>query len=354
MDCAQRATRWEVGARCPAAWTLAVLAAALCGCGDRPYQDGLDLPPGDRTSRFIASGPLTPESAVLVLAQVPPLRYTGGVIEITGGSEMMVVQPQAWREYTGTALSVEEASRELSRARRLESTWQALGVSADELLEILHQRLDTPTLPPPSPPAPAAAPMHTQADPNPHARTTLRARPPLRIMDAPAGHRADLAHRDLELRRISDAALTQLQEVLLQAACEQAQAEGRCQELAAITAADALAQQDRNDDSQAATRVASTGRPASYQAQLQAAQLRDHDQQQRSQSDDAARREQALHLELATRQEATRLRIEAIHEHAAQALQQCCESSDTVTQTQPPRDGLLTSTTVAPVGAARE
>jgi hypothetical protein len=74
------------------------------------------------------------------LAHVPKARYANGAITITNGYELRVVSPEAWRAYTGTALSADDAERLLARAERLDQGVRDLGAAASDLRSYLDGR----------------------------------------------------------------------------------------------------------------------------------------------------------------------------------------------------------------------
>ncbi len=125
------------------AWPFAGLAAlaVLGGCGaDRHASDDLPLTPQQEHDVFLASDNLGPDTDVIVLANVPKARYENGAIVLTGGKQLYVVQPHAWRTYTGTALSAEEAQREIARAERLDVAIKDIAAAASELKQYLEGR----------------------------------------------------------------------------------------------------------------------------------------------------------------------------------------------------------------------
>ncbi len=116
-----------------------LLPGVLVGCGERHACDTLALQPQQAHALFLESEPPGPTSAVILLASVPPARLEHGVIELTGGTELRVVQPQAWRAATGTALSAEEAEREIAQARGLTSALATVADAAEQLRAALAQ-----------------------------------------------------------------------------------------------------------------------------------------------------------------------------------------------------------------------
>lgn len=122
-------------------------AATLIGCGARGETnpnniDAIYLTPEQERDVFIGQTRFGPEHSVIVLAQVPQVRYENGAIVLTGGREMEIVQPHAWREFTGTAVTVEEARRLVARAERLEQNISDMAVSAANLKSFLQDRSD--------------------------------------------------------------------------------------------------------------------------------------------------------------------------------------------------------------------
>ena len=117
------------------------VAALLGGCGaDRHARDDLPLTPQQEHDVFLASDNLGPDTDVIILANVPKARYENGAIVLTGGKQLYVVQPHAWRTYTGTALSAEEARGEVARAERLEVAISDIAAAASELKRYLEGR----------------------------------------------------------------------------------------------------------------------------------------------------------------------------------------------------------------------
>lgn len=125
---------------------VVALAAAIAGCGDDPrghHVDTIYLTPEQEKDVFLASTDnLGPETSVVVLAEAPKARYVNGAIVISNGRELRVVQPHAWRTYTGTALSAEEARRMIDRAERLDQSLRDVGAAADDLRRYLDERTD--------------------------------------------------------------------------------------------------------------------------------------------------------------------------------------------------------------------
>jgi hypothetical protein len=119
-----------------------LVIAALSGCAARRAHniDTIRLTPEQEKDVFVASGNLGPETSVIVLSAAPKTRYENGAIVITGGRELHVVQPHAWRTYTGTAISAEEAARLIARAERLEVAIRDVGAAASDLRLYLESR----------------------------------------------------------------------------------------------------------------------------------------------------------------------------------------------------------------------
>jgi hypothetical protein len=302
----------------------------LNSCAQRGYQDGLELTDEQSHARFLASGELTPESDVVVLAQAPPLRYGGGVLEITGGSELMVVQPQAWREYTGTALSVEEASRELARARRLEAALHDLGISASALLERLRKQADSPepdakVVVPADPPTAPAGAGHSRA-PTSHSspHTSSSATVPASQLSVTTLIRS---RRDLDLQQLSDQALDRLEHLLMDAKRDEANAISREQCSSAVANADAMDADDRREQNHTIALVAAGARGVDYQQDLARAQSRQvHSHPEQEHQADGG--DQEFNIESRARSERLRLAITNLHHRSAQDLQQCCAHAD--------------------------
>lgn len=119
--------------------------ALLAGCGARnetnPHAvDSIYLDEKQERDIFVSSNNLGPETSVVVLANVPKAKYENGAIVLTGGKQLMIVQPHAWRTYTGTAISTEEAERIINRAERLDQTIRDLSDATSDLRSYLDDR----------------------------------------------------------------------------------------------------------------------------------------------------------------------------------------------------------------------
>src|SRR4051812_34103137 len=130
----------------PAVAIAGAIAAALAGCGDDArthHLDSIYLEPAQEKDVFVAStAGLGPDTDVVVLAEAPKARYQNGAIVLTGGRELAVVQPHAWRVYTGTAISTEEARRTIDRDERLDQAPRDVGAAADEMRKSLESRAE--------------------------------------------------------------------------------------------------------------------------------------------------------------------------------------------------------------------
>jgi len=218
-------------------------AALVSGCGERADDGRLPLTSAQRAV-FVATGTPGPDAEVLVVAQVPQARATAGAIVLTGGQELEVVEPQAWRLSTGTALAVEEADRQLARMHDLDQALCALADSADHLI---HQLQAAPQ-PYPAPAPPPRSRTHAAPSSGPAVQTP----PPLT-----PGSTARAQQRDRASTR---------QGVAL--------AEASNRRAAALDAADERRLANLLE-TQAMTRAAASGTPIEYQLALSQAQSRD-------------------------------------------------------------------------------
>lgn len=148
------------------------LIAALCGlaisgCSSRSAIDTVQLSPEDDV--FLGQSPYGLDSSVVVLAKVPAAKYQGGAIVLTGGRELLIVQPHAWRGYTGTAVTTEEAGQRTQRAAQTgvasERVSQALSDLNRELQRFKGQLQDDYQTKAPPSPAPEHPVMPTSAIP---------------------------------------------------------------------------------------------------------------------------------------------------------------------------------------------
>jgi len=231
--------------RCTVLPVVLMLSAALAsGCGERTDEAALPLTSAQRAV-FLATGTPGPDAPVLVVATVPQARAAGGAIVLTGGQELEVVEPRAWRRATGTALAVEEADRQLLRMHALDQALCALAGSTAALI----QQLQAPPLPRPAPaPRPALRTPHAPSAVSPAVQP---APPP----DLGATSRAE--------RRDADRARQSL-----------ALAEAADRHAAALDAADERTLANLLE-TQAMTRAAASGKPIDYQLALSQAQGRD-------------------------------------------------------------------------------
>ena len=225
---------------------LLVVALLGSGCGERA-DDGIVPLSAAQRAVFLASGTPGPDAEVLVVAQVPQARASGGAITLTGGQELEVVEPQAWRRSTGTALAVEEADRQLARMHDLDQALCALAGSTARLLEQLQ------TAPPPHPaPAPAPPGSRTHAASSPGVPAAAPAPPKL----APAAtSRAEHQDRASARQGLALAEASNRHATALDAADDR--------RLASLL------------ETQAMTRAAASGKPIDYQLALSQAQSRD-------------------------------------------------------------------------------
>ena len=121
---------------------LAVLAGCATRTSNNPHiDDEIRLSEAQERDLFIASSNLGPDTSVIIVSTVPKARYERGAIVLRpDGRELVVAQPNAWRAYTGTAISTEESRRLLQRADRLDQTVRDLGEAASDLRGYLEDR----------------------------------------------------------------------------------------------------------------------------------------------------------------------------------------------------------------------
>jgi hypothetical protein len=110
---------------------LGVIAVALGGCDSRSAKDTVTV--SERDDVFLGQSPYGLDHSVVILARVPQAVYSGGAIVLTGGRELTIVQPQAWRGYTGLALTAEEATQRTNRAQQTDRAADDLNAAMDDL-----------------------------------------------------------------------------------------------------------------------------------------------------------------------------------------------------------------------------
>ncbi|MFW5828723.1 MAG: hypothetical protein ACOCXA_00545 [Planctomycetota bacterium] len=126
-----------------ASGTSLTLLALLGGCGDAPRQQVEKPFPGGyddivvqdthtRTMLLAADPTFGPDHFVYASVKIPENYLADGAIHLTNGRELRIVSPHAFKAYTGTALSVEEAEDVIARAH-------ALDASADEFLDLVRE-----------------------------------------------------------------------------------------------------------------------------------------------------------------------------------------------------------------------
>jgi hypothetical protein len=152
---------------------LLIAGLLASGCSSRSAVDTVTLSPEEDV--FLAQSPYALDSSVVVLAKVPPARYQGGAIVLTGGRELVVVSPHAWRGYTGTALTTEEAVQRTQRAEQTGVESAKVAQAMNDLnreLERLRGRLQegypAKPVPPAAPeqvPLPEGDPLRTNTSP---------------------------------------------------------------------------------------------------------------------------------------------------------------------------------------------
>jgi hypothetical protein len=125
---------------------VGILAAAtllLGGCGE-PRSAIDTVPVGPEDDVFIGQTPYALDHSVVVLRNCPPAVQSDGAIVLTGGRELVVVTPNAWRGYTGTAMTTEEADRRIRRANNAAAASRRLSTAVtntDDALEDLTETL---------------------------------------------------------------------------------------------------------------------------------------------------------------------------------------------------------------------
>ena len=110
---------------------IGAVLVSIVGCQSRSAVDTIQLQPEDDV--FLAQSPYGLDSSVVVLAKVPPARYQNGCITLTGGRELVIVQPNAWRGYTGQALTTEESQQRINRAEETGAASKRLRSALEDL-----------------------------------------------------------------------------------------------------------------------------------------------------------------------------------------------------------------------------
>ena len=110
---------------------LCAIALLMGGCDSRSAKDTVNVK--DEDDIFLGQSPYGLDQSVVVLARVPQAIYSGGAIVLTGGRELVIVQPHAWRGYTGLALTAEEAQQQTLRAKQTTTAAEDLNGAMEEL-----------------------------------------------------------------------------------------------------------------------------------------------------------------------------------------------------------------------------
>lgn len=119
------------------------MAVLLSACGERAPREAIDtVQVRDTDDVFLGQTPYGLDHSVVILARTPRASYQGGGIVISSGRELVIATPEAWRGYTGLALTTEEAMARVYRARE---TTAAAGAMAKALRDLNRelQRFNT-------------------------------------------------------------------------------------------------------------------------------------------------------------------------------------------------------------------
>lgn len=116
--------------------TLSILA--LAGCNER-NRDKITLSNDQKEDIFLQSGNLGPDSPVIVLSKTRQLSYENGAIVVRpNGRQMYIVQPHAFKAYTGNAIEVEDAKRIIAESELYKESLLDVGYAAKDLSDVIE------------------------------------------------------------------------------------------------------------------------------------------------------------------------------------------------------------------------